>query len=562
MSSYSISIDGMPTSPNIGYYDENKDIETNINEPNYYSFNTLKTNLNSSCTITSDSKKWGESTGIYTNLDSVKNYVPPGTTSLDVPYFLAKTGKLMDSTDNVTNLGTNIQSYCNATTQNVQPIVNQIQYLTCQLQKERNRKYNGDDFNYMGSRINIKDIFEKHSNKKILLGLLLIVSIYFFVSGLFSSMDLATNIFASIDNTEERTYTYWIGLLIGLALPVIVLCVVYKQVVCSNLSNLEKYEITKDPYGIKTTIPDENKKFDILTLILFIFLLYAFVAALFTFKRKNMNNYLYSLLVGVVLFILSCFIYVLYAFVPFFNTTDSKEIMSTSNNPTRDLRLFIDQQKEVSPISSNQYDDLKVRQAFGITFAFILILAIVFFVLKLESKNSIINSILNGLLGSSAILVLPIIWVFNFFLAVNYFYLFPMILLLFRFIRYIIMSILYVISEKSSSLKDSFSEDLIEKLDNFKNYSPTWGLLGVDELKLLLNVLGYENIFSQMIVPEDNNGKNLSQNKYISTGALGFLFNFISTKDTNNMNGIIYSVILVILTITISMIILKIVGSI
>lgn len=556
MSSYSISIDGMPTSPNVGYYDENKDIESDSINPNYYSFKTLNKNLTSSCTTAIDGKKWNESTGIYTNLDSVKNYVPSGTTSLDVPYFLAKTGKLMDGTDDVTNLSKNIQTYCNATTQNVQPIVNQIQYLTCQLQKERNRKYKADDFNYMGNTINIKDIFDKHSNKKTLLAFLLIVSIYFFVSGLFSSMDLATNIFANIDNTEEKTYSYWIGLLIGLALPVIVLCVVYKQVVCSNLSNLEKFEITKDPYGIKTTIPDENKKFDILTLVLFIFLLYAFVAALFTFKRKNMNNYLYSLLVGVILFILSCFIYVLYAFVPFFNTTDSKEIMSTSNNPSRDMRLFIDKQEEVLPITSNQYDDLKVRKAFGITFIFILILAIAFFVMKSE------YSFLNGLLGSSAILVLPIIWVFNFFLAVNYFYLFPMILLLFRFVRYAIMSVLYLISERSSSLKDSFSEDLVEKLDNFKNYTPTWGLLGVDELKLLLNILGYENIFSQMIIPEDNNGKNLSQNKYVSTGALGFLINLISTSNTNNMTGIIYSVILVILTITISMIILKIVGAI
>jgi MFS family permease len=558
MSSSPISIDDMPISPNIGYYNESKNNDTNINDPNYYSFNTLKTNLSSSCTKTSDGKKWTEegTNGIYTDLISVKDFIPSGTTSLDVPYFLAKTGKLINTGDDYTDLAKNIQNnYCNANKQDVQPIVNQIQYLTCQLEKERNRKYKGDDFNYFGNKIDVREIFEQHSNKKKLLAFLLIVSIYFFVSGLFSSMDLATNIFASIDNTEERTYTYWIGLLIGLALPVIVLCYVYKKVVCTNLLNLENYEITEDPYGKITTIPDDNKKFDILTLVLFIFLLYAFVAALFTFKRKNMNNYLYSLLIGVVLFILSCFIYVLYAFVPFFNTADPNEMANTSNTSVRELRLFIDQQKEVSNITSNQYDDLKVRQAFGITFVFILFLAIVFFVMK--SKNSF----LNGLLGSSAILVLPVIWVLNFFLAVNYFYLFPMILLLFRFIRYIIMSVLYIVT-KNGSLKESFSEDLIQKLDNFKNYSPTWGLLGVDELKLLLNVLGYKNIFSQMIVSEDNNNKNLSQNKYVSIGALGFLFNFIATKDTNNMNGIIYSVILVVLTIIISMVILKIIGEI
>ena len=117
------------------------------------------------------------------------------------------------------------------------------------------------------------------------------------------------------------------------------------------------------------------------------------------------------------------------------------------------------------------------------------------------------------------------------------------------------MSIIYIITEKNSSLKDKFSEDLLEKLDNFKNYTPSWGLLGIDEMKLFLGIMGYENEFSRSIVSENNTDKNLSHNKFVASGAFGFIFNMILGKDTN-IKGIIYSAVLFILTILISIIIL------
>jgi hypothetical protein len=118
------------------------------------------------------------------------------------------------------------------------------------------------------------------------------------------------------------------------------------------------------------------------------------------------------------------------------------------------------------------------------------------------------------------------------------------------------MSIIYILSEKSSSMKDSFSNDLVYQLENFKNYSPSWGLLGVDELKLLLNVLGYENDFSKIIISENNDSKNISENRFVSSGLLGFIFQMIANKENTNMNGIIYSVVIMILTIAVTGIIL------
>ena len=146
------------------------------------------------------------------------------------------------------------------------------------------------------------------------------------------------------------------------------------------------------------------KKFDLLTLILFILLIYALVAVLFTIKKSYFGKIVYTILISLVLFIISIFIYILYAFVPFFNTAEPSQMM---NSNSRQLRLFIEQQYEVSPITTNQHEDAKVRKAFLLTSIIIFFVTIIFLVIK--SKNHF----LTGLLGSSAILMIPILWVFN-----------------------------------------------------------------------------------------------------------------------------------------------------
>lgn len=548
MSSNPINIPGGPNLPNIGYYSTSKvDDNSETNSPNNYSYNTLKNNLTNTCTNTSNGQNINNTTGVYSDPSnsSVSKYLPSGAKSLDIPFYLAKSGVLMDSS-NSANLPQKVKEYCNNTTQNIQPIINQIQYLTCQLEQERNREYDPSSFDMVTNAPSVKDIFKKFGNLKPFLIIIFVITIYLLVSGFFASMDLATNIFDIVSNSSNLDISYWIGILLGIASPVIILCVVYSQIVCKNLSDLEKFEITNTVYGVKNPIPSDLKKFDFMTLILFIFLIYAFVAVLFTIKRSVFGNYIYAALVGTVLFIIAVFLYVLYAYVPFFNTTDEKDMLNTNKQL---LRLFIDQQTSVSSISTNQYENAKIKHAFMITFLIILVLTILFFMLN--SKNKFIN----GFLSSSAILSIPLLWVFNFVIGINYFYVYPMLFVIIRFIRYIIMSIIYIISEKKSSLKDKFSDDLIEQLDNFKNYSPTWGLIGVDELKLMLNIFGYENIFSKMIIPDDDEGKNISQNRFVSTGFLSYIINFIAKKETN-MKGIIYGLLLLVITIVVTIIIL------
>lgn len=542
----SINIPGTPTLPNIGYYDTDKDgpSDNPNNDVNFTSFNNLQKNLTSSCINTSN-PSWNKTKGIYDSNDTLlTQYLPNGTNtnSLDVPYYLAKSGVLMTNPKNVNNnLAKAVSNSCQF---NKDALTNQIQYLTCQLQKCANVSYDSGKYIMTGNITTVRTTFELLPSLKIVFIITFFISMYLAISGFFGSLDLAGNIFNAIDKNSEFSVTYWIGVLIGLIIPVFILCSIYASIVCSNLSDLEKYDITNNAYGIKTLLPSQAKNLDILTLCLFIFLIYSFVGVLFTIKRRSYTSIVYTALVGSVLFIISTFIYVLYAFIPFFDTTDSNNMMRTKSRP---LSLFIDQQETPSNITTNQDDDAKIRKAFFRTFIFIAIIAILFFVIKPKG-------ILNGILASSAILILPLLWVFNFIMVTSFFYLFPIIMITLRFIRSLAMSILYVCSR--GSLKDKFSEDLANQLENFKNYSPSWGLIGVDFFKLILNMSGYENIFSKEIIPEDNNSKNISNNKFVSSGMFTFLFQFIVNKDLSNVKGIILNIVILILTLTISSIIL------
>ena len=556
MSSNPISIPELPTSPNIGYYNSSKnDIynKTGNTDPNDNYYPNLTENLKNSCSAPNNGS-WNNTDGIYNLIPSESNddsflYVPSDVSnSLDIPFYLAKSGVLMNNpTYTYDSLKHKIDHKCESPT-GKQQITNQIQYLTCQLENERNRVYDSNSFTLFTHGDSVGDMFKKFKNMKPYFIIIFIISMYILVSGFFGSMDLTINIFRGIEKNSNADYQYWIGLLIGLAAPIIPLCVMYSTIVCKNLTFLEKYQISTNPYGKKEEIPSDLKKFDIVTLVLFILLIYAFVAVLFTIKESVLGLHIYTSLVGLILFIISIFIYVLYVYVPFFNTNNDK--IEMANNKPQSLNLFIDQQQTPSNISTNQYEITNIRKVFVYTFIVIFIMAILFFtVIKKES-----NRFFSGFFGSSAILILPLLWVLNFVIGFNYFYVYPMIFIVVRFIRYILMSLVYIISEKNDSFKDNFSSDLLEQLNNFKNYSPSWGLIGVDEFKLFLNIIGFENSFSKIIIP-DNNTKNISQNKFLASGALGFLVEFIAGTG-DNKNGIIYSIVIFAITMILSLILL------
>jgi len=81
---------------------------------------------------------------------------------------------------------------------------------------------------------------------------------------------------------------------------------------------------------------------------------------------------------------------------------------------------------------------------------------------------------------------------------------------------------------------DGFSDDLRDELDHFADYSPSYNLVGMDIVKTLLNIFGYDNIFSQKF-KNNNKFDNLSANRYVIPGLFSYIFR--SNSNQENPNG-------------------------
>jgi len=547
MDSTPISIEGGPNLPNIGYYSTN--ISTNNSN-----VETLNQNLQKSC-LNSSTGGWTGTSGIYSGTTGYiftnnNNDIPEVISSLDMPYYMAKAGVLttgITGNSNIPSLNEQVSNQCGITG-GVDNITNQIQYLTCQLEETRNVEYNPSIFKMTNGNLSLKEMFSKYLNLKPFLICLFIISMYLFVSGFFASLDLTSNIFDSVSSSSELNYTYWIGLLLGIIAPILILFFTYSALISKNITNLDSYDITDNAYGIKNQISSNLQKFDVMTLLLFIFLIYAFIALLFTIKKSYFSLYIYTGLISIILLVISIFLYILYEYIPFFNITNEKNMLNSGNQP---YKFYIDNQKNISGIITNKSGDDNIRNSFITTFIVMIFLAVLFFLLT-SSKGKSSNTFVKGFLSSSAILSVPMLWVFNFIIAISYFYVYPVFFMVIRFFRYILMTCVYLIAEKKDSFKDRMSDDLQEKLNNFKNYTPSWGLIGIDELKLIMNICGYENLFSKSIISENNNSTNLSNNKFIVSG---FLQQIITNKDSN-FSSIIYFIIILITSIIFSVTIL------
>jgi hypothetical protein len=433
------------------------------------------------------------------------------------------------------------------TSPNTQKIANQIQYLTCQVARARAQNYNSDDLNVSHSSMSLKDVFKKFSNLKPYLIIIFFVTIYLLIYGFFSSLDVCINILTSIN---DISLSYWMGLLCGLIIPIIILTINFRNVLCPPVNEKNtKYNITTSTTGNNDGIPTQQEKtLDYSMITIFIVLIFAFTALLFILKKNVLGDKIYYALVSSIFVIISVFIYIFYSMTPYFVSADQKNIFNRTENP---IQIFIDNQVDVSKITSNKDVNGKVNTLYITVILIIFAFAVLFFII---TKKGIDNGFLNGLFGAGALLILPILWVFNYTIGIKYFYIYPVFIIIMRFIRYAGMVILYMITERNDELKDNFSDNLLEELDDIKNYSPSWSLIGVDLLKTIMNMNGFNNKFSEEVVNNNNNKKNIAGDKYFSS--LLFLRLLLNEDITGNKESIIFAAIILVLTLIIGSIIL------
>ena len=123
----------------------------------------------------------------------------------------------------------------------IEKISNHIKFLACQLAFARNRTYNSADFDVFNSSMSVKDVFDKFANIKIVMYLIFILSIYFLVQGFFSSIDVAGNMMNLVEENASKNVAYYISLGFGIAVPVLILCIMFVKQVCGSLESTEKW---------------------------------------------------------------------------------------------------------------------------------------------------------------------------------------------------------------------------------------------------------------------------------------------------------------------------------
>jgi hypothetical protein len=436
-----------------------------------------------------------------------------------------------------------------AVTENPTNAATQIQYMAVQLARARARNYDSNELNVSYSAISLKEIFKKFPNLKPFLIVIFFVSLYLLIYGFFSSFDVCINILSNIQNNVS--ISYWLGLLVGLLVPFIILTVSFNNVMCNKVVGEDKYDITNVPTtDKKINISATNKTLDISIITIFLVAIFAFTALLFILKKEQLGDKLYTALICSVFIIISILIYLFYAMTPYFVSANQKNILSKEES----IKIFIDNLINESKITSNKDVDTKVNGLYIGIVIFIFILALIFFSFKTNSSlsnslgNGFLGSFLNGFLGSAAILIIPILWVINYTIGMRYFYIYPILIIVMRFIRYIGMFCLYFMSnsDRYSDMKDNFSPELNEELDNIKDYSPSWSLLGIDILKTYMNMKGLSNEFSKKFVNNNNSQKNIAQDKYFSS-LLFFRF-LLKDNISENKSILIIPIIILILT--------------
>ena len=425
---------------------------------------------------------------------------------------------------------------------------NQIQYLACQVARARARNYDSDKLNVSQSAISLKEVFNKFSNLKPYLIVIFFVTIYLLIYGFFSSLDVCISVLNNINKINDNSLIYWLGLLCGLIVPIVILTINFKDVLCSKVVGEDKYDITTNATGDKVSISTENKNLDYSMIIIFIVLIFAFTALLFILKKDVLGDKIYYGLISGIFVIISVFIYLFYSMTPYFVSANQKNILNRKEDP---IKIFIDEQQDISKITSNKDINGKVNTLYITVILIIFAFAILFFIIRRKGVN---NSFVNGLFGAGALLILPILWVFNYTIGIRYFYIYPVFIIIMRFIRYAGMVILYMLTERNDELKDNFSDNLLEELDDIKNYSPSWSLIGVDLLKTVMNMNGFKNEFSEEVANNNNNKKNIAGDKYFSS--LLFLRLLLNDDITGNKGSIIFAAIILVLTLIFGSIIL------
>ncbi len=549
MSSVLFNIKNTPDIPPIAYYNKN-DPDEKITGPTTYEQSTAGKVIKSNCI----NDNWNSVKGVFTKSEPVCS-----TDDTECQYKKDAYKALVKNDLDMVNYYT-ITDPGKLGSMNNDPdaIKNQIKYLSCQLMKARSRDYSSNEFSLTGTFSSIRDTFNRYPSLKNYLIIIFFITMYILIQGFFSSMDVGYNIATSLFRTGGTDVSYWTGILVGVAIPFIIFMFIFTSYVCKSLDQQNRLEITNNPFGTPEKVSASDRKMDIWMVVLFILFIYAFIGVLFTIRGLDKKMvFVVVLIVFIVFLVISVFLYIFYKYTPYIATGD---INTPTAGKPRDLRLFIETTNDTNNITTNQQYEKKLGKAYTFCLFVLLFLALLFFYFR--GKGSFTGNsgggFKLGFTSAGAILILPLLWVFNLVIAMKYFFIYPVFIIMVRFVRYAARLLLYGLLNTGSDISDrirnllgsSYLEEM--ETDNMKNFSPSWNLIGIGFIKTWMNMCGMDNAFSKELVESSDGQKNISSDKYFSS-----LFIMRSLIKDDTKKNIAFGVINLLATLIIGSIILN-----
>lgn len=391
-------------------------------------------------------------------------------------------------------------------------------YNACQLAVVQSKQYSVKDLIGYSIHYNITDIFKAFPGQSLLLIIMLIISVYLLSAGTMASADVGYAITYIITSRSNSTSPfYWVGLFLGLLIPAGLLVYHITNLITTSykrLSEVTVKDVTLDPYGASQNVEELKKgRFtDIGLITLLIFLIYVVVGFIFWIISSKISKESKMLGVFVLLLILSAMIYVLYYIAPVLSS-ESGELKAVSE----DLKVYTNADGTNASVMTNAFVESNIRYSlFLYSVAAIVITAFYLRSTKASiASTNVLESIKEGFMSSFAILALPIIWVINWMIGVNFFIIYPFVIMIARYLRYFLYYSMRQRFLADPKLYDTHPS-IKEEFDHPETYQAPWDLLGVTIMKYMMKMNGTRAEYSEMIVDKRDGMKNVAGNGYVT----------------------------------------------
>lgn len=429
---------------------------------------------------------------------------------------------------------------------------NQEQFNACQTVMSRSRMYDIKSLLSSGLFYGIPDYFRILKQIRPVLLIVLLISIYLLVQGTLSSADIAFKISSLVSNRSYPSYTFIFGILLGIGIPALISIFLSRRQILRTNDKFGTYDISKDNYGEKVEKDKGQQKSDVSLIAIMLGLTYTFIFIIYYSMRNKNNSPFVKIGISAIFYLLlTCILFLLFYWAPIVSYANDEED-DRAFGMSRPLKVWTkgEDNKDISEVVSNKYIDRYLRRYFAIYAVVALSICVIYLTQSNTQQKGLSSSFIEGLMASCAIIALPILWIFNWYVGLKLFIGYPMILMMARYLRYPLYYILRKMYLSDPKLQAECGK-LKEEFSHPESFTAPWDLMGVTLFKYIIKMSCNRSLYSDLFVDYRDGYRDISSNAYVT----GHIFR-IAMKDKNGPYDYYHHIFVFVITLIVYLFIL------